>query len=196
MAKRTQEQAEETRRAIIAAARHLFATEGYAATSIAKIVADAGATKGALFHHFASKESLFLEVWNTIQLEMDAETRAAAEAGRSPSDPYAAFLAGTRVYFKWASKEEYQRIALVDGRAVMGLERWQERDDRLGRSNVEGGVRHLARKGLIKERNVVALSIMLLNALNGAGFALTRNDPGITADSLFEAFEELLRGLR
>ena len=78
----------------------------------------------------------------------------------------------------------------------MGLARWQANDDRLGRDNVELGVRYLARKGLISEDGVVPLSVMLLNALNGAGFALSRKDPGITADSLFDAFEKLLRGLR
>jgi hypothetical protein len=85
---------------------------------------------------------------------------------------------------------------LIDGRAVMGLERWQESDDRLGRSSVERGVAYLAKKGLISAEGVVPLSVMLLNALNGAGFALTRKDLGISADNLFDAFEKLLRGLR
>ncbi len=196
MPKRTPEQAEEPRRAILDAARQLFETEGYAGASVASIVKLAGATKGALFHHFASKEALFLEVWKSLQLEMDTEARAAASAGRSKDDPYSAFLAGTRAYFKWAATPAYQQIVLVDGRAVMGLARWQESDDRLGRNNVEQGVRYLARKGLISEEGVVPLSVMLLHALNGAGFALTRKDAGITADTLFDAFEELLRGLR
>tara|TARA_R110000824_G_scaffold218483_1_gene405172 strand:+ start:1037 stop:1627 length:591 start_codon:yes stop_codon:yes gene_type:complete len=196
MVKRTSEQAEETRRAIFDAARQLFETEGYSGASIASIVAAAGTTKGALFHHFASKEALFMEVWKSLQLQMDAEARAAAAAGRSKEDPYAAMLAGTRAYFKWAATPAYQQIVLIDGRAVMGLARWQANDDRLGRDNVEQGVRYLARKGLISEDGVVPLSVMLLNALNGAGFALSRKDPGITADSLFDAFEKLLRGLR
>ena len=196
MVKRTPEQAEETRRTILAAARHLFETKGYTDTSIAAIVDAAGTTKGALFYHFASKEALFREVWTAVQLEMDAETRAAAAAAISPTDPYAAFLAGTRVYFNWASTEAYQRIVLTDGRAVMGLERWQETDDRLGRNNVANGLRYLAKQGHISEERIVPMSVMLLNALNGAGFSLSRKDPGVTADNLFEAFEELLRGLR
>jgi|TARA_R110002020_G_scaffold105961_2_gene246844 AcrR family transcriptional regulator len=196
MVKRTPEQAEETRRKILAAARRLFETKGYTDTSIAAIVDEAGTTKGALFHHFASKEALFREVWTAVQLEMDAETRAAAAGAISPTDPYAAFLAGTRVYFKWASTEAYQRIVLTDGRAVMGLERWQEDDDRLGRNNVATGLRYLAKQGHISQERIVPMSVMLLNALNGAGFSLSRKDPGVTADNLFEAFEELLRGLR
>lgn len=196
MVKRTPEQAEETRRAILHAARQLFETQGYARTPISNIVDAAGISKGALFHHFASKDALFFEIWKAMQLEMDAEARAAAWKGRSRTDPYAAFLAGTRVYFNWASRPGFQRVVLIDGPAVMGLDGWQENDDRLGRSNVEQGVRYLAQKGLIREDGVLPISIMLLNALNGAGFALSRQESGLTADNLFDAFEALLRGLR
>lgn len=196
MVKRTSEQAEETRRAILDAARHLFETQGYPRTSIANIVEAAGISKGALFHHFASKDALFFEIWKEMQLEMDAEARAAAQAGRSKTDPYAAFLAGTRAYFNWASRPGFQRVVLIDGPAVMGLDGWQENDDRLGRSNVEQGVRYLAHKGLIAEDGIVPISIMLLNALNGGGFALSRRESGLTPDNLFDAFEALLRGLR
>ena len=196
MVKRTSEHAEETRRAILDAARQRFEVQGYSATSIANIVEAAGTTKGALFHHFPSKEDLFFEIWSDIQREMDAEAKAAANAGRSTEDPYAAFLAGTRTYFRWTTTPAYQRIVLVDGRSVLGLERWQEGDNRLGRGTVEQGLRYLVKKGLIEDKGIVPLSIMLLNALNGAGFALARGDHGVTEESLFDAFEALLRGLR
>jgi AcrR family transcriptional regulator len=196
MVKRTPEQADETRRAILHAARQLFETQGYSATSIASIVDAAGITKGALFHHFPSKDVLFFEIWKETQLEMDAEARQAAQQGRSKTDPYAAFLAGTRVYFNYASKPGFQRVVLIDGPSVMGRDDWQANDYRLGGSNVEQGLRYLAHKGLISHDGVVPLSIMLMNALNGGGFALTRQEAGLTADNLFDAFEALLRGLR
>jgi AcrR family transcriptional regulator len=43
--------------------------------SIASIVADAGVTKGALFHHFPSKLDLFREVWTDLQTRMGEEAR-------------------------------------------------------------------------------------------------------------------------
>jgi AcrR family transcriptional regulator len=72
MPRRTAEQAEATRAAILDAARKRFAEDGFSA-SIASIVADAGVTKGALFHHFPSKLDLFREVWTDLQTRMGEE---------------------------------------------------------------------------------------------------------------------------
>src|SRR5690606_2253620 len=98
----TKEQAAETREALLRAARQAFAEQGFAATSVAAIAETAGTTKGALFHYFASKEELFLEVWKSLQQEMDLAARDAAIAARCRRDPYASFLAGCRVYLEWA----------------------------------------------------------------------------------------------
>src|ERR687884_2126247 len=58
-----QERSAATTRAIVAAARERFRRDGYAATSIETVVADAGVTKGAFYHHFATKEALFEAVF-------------------------------------------------------------------------------------------------------------------------------------
>jgi AcrR family transcriptional regulator len=51
--------AQETRQLILDAAYRLFARQGYGQTSVDGIIAEAGASKGAFYHHFASKEELF-----------------------------------------------------------------------------------------------------------------------------------------
>ncbi len=196
MAKRTSAQAAETRGAILAAARILFAARGYAASSIAEIVEAAGVTKGALFHHFASKEDLFLDVWRLLQVEMDAAAGEAAIRSRSRADPYAAFLAGCRVYLEWSTRPDYQRIVLVDGPSVLGMERWHQLDFELGSENMTRGTEFLARRGHFPVDLAKPAALMLQGALNGAGFALSAEIPEITVDQAFETFERLLRGLR
>ncbi len=47
-----------TRTAILDAAEALILDQGFAATSVDKLIARAGVTKGAFFHHFASKGEL------------------------------------------------------------------------------------------------------------------------------------------
>lgn len=50
--------AQETREMILEAAAGLFASRGYGQTSIDAVIAEAGLSKGAFYHHFESKEAL------------------------------------------------------------------------------------------------------------------------------------------
>jgi AcrR family transcriptional regulator len=56
--KQRKKQPVQTRQAILAAAGSEFARHGYAGTGLGAIVSSAGLTKGALFHHFADKQTL------------------------------------------------------------------------------------------------------------------------------------------
>lgn len=54
---------------LLSAARTMIRTRGFAATSVDDLCAAAGVTKGAFFHHFASKEALGVaaaEDWNAM----------------------------------------------------------------------------------------------------------------------------------
>lgn len=53
-------------RALTRAAVELFAAHGYAATSVAQIVAAAGVTKGAMYHYFASKDDLLFGIYDSL----------------------------------------------------------------------------------------------------------------------------------
>lgn len=55
-----QQRSEETRQRILEAATLLFSKNGYDATGVAEICQAAGVSKGAFYHHFPSKQALFL----------------------------------------------------------------------------------------------------------------------------------------
>ena len=196
MARRSRDQAEQTRARIVMEATSLFRDQGYAATSIDEICARSGITKGALFHHFKNKKALCLEIWTSLQMQMDAAAREAGIANVDKDDPYHAFLAGCRVYLEWTVRPDYQKIVLFDGPSVLGLETWHQLDYSLGLRNMQTGVGYLAKRGLISQDRVEAVAILLQGALNGVGFALRRTPPPITLDEAHAAFEALVRAIR
>lgn len=60
-----QHRSEETRNHIMEAAAHLFSKFGYDATGVAEICQAAGVSKGAFYHHFTTKQAVFLDLLNT-----------------------------------------------------------------------------------------------------------------------------------
>lgn len=60
-----------TREQILQAARQLFAAKGYHNTSVYDLFDEAGITKGALFHHWKSKEELALAILADVETSFD-----------------------------------------------------------------------------------------------------------------------------
>jgi len=63
MARKTKQQALETRQHILDAALREFSERGVSATSLTDIAVAAGVTRGAIYWHFKNKISLFTEIW-------------------------------------------------------------------------------------------------------------------------------------
>jgi AcrR family transcriptional regulator len=64
-----------TKRKIIEAATFLFNENGYENTSVQEICEKARVSKGAFFHHFPTKEFLFLEILNDFLEKLDKRMR-------------------------------------------------------------------------------------------------------------------------
>jgi len=85
-----QERSEATTAALVRAARELFAQDGYAAASLDAVVARAGVTKGALYHHFESKQAVGLAVVTEL---LGGWIRQLSESLAAAADPIAALRA-------------------------------------------------------------------------------------------------------
>ena len=75
-----QQRAQETRARILAAAEERFALEGYDATGVAEICQAAGVSKGAFYHHFPSKQEVFLELLTNWLEGMDKQLSVLGKA--------------------------------------------------------------------------------------------------------------------
>ncbi len=193
MAKRTAEDAAKTRADILAKATALFAEQGYAATSAREISAAAGVTVGAMFHHFASKLDLFEQVFETLELKLDAQAKAASkpELGLSVLET---FLAGVRSSLDFAEQSDFHRIVFVEAPVVLGEDKWREVDSRLGLKTVMAGARALMAAGHIADQPVKPIAILLMGAMNAAGFAIARGEEGVEKDALVDALRSLIVG--
>lgn len=69
---------------ILDAALDLFAEKGFAATGVQEIVARAGVTKGALYHHFTAKEDILFEIYGSVFGEQRAELERIVNTDRDP----------------------------------------------------------------------------------------------------------------
>lgn len=107
----------ETRKKLIEVARRAFAEYGYADTSMDKLTAEAGLTRGALYHHFGDKHGLFAAVVDQIDSQM---AEYAQQHREQPDDLWEGLLLEGQTYIQNALNPEFQRIVLRDGPAVLG----------------------------------------------------------------------------
>jgi len=68
----SQDQLDARRRQILAGARACFARHGYEGATVRRLEEETGLSRGAIFHHFRDKESLFLAVAEDDAAEMVA----------------------------------------------------------------------------------------------------------------------------
>src|SRR6202050_3584630 len=107
-----------TRGALLQAARRLFAEEGFAAAGRGEIAAQAGVTRGALYHHFSSKTELAAAVVEQLEGELVDLVVAAALRGSGVRDQ---LHRGCRAYMDACADHSMARI-LADAPAVLGIE--------------------------------------------------------------------------
>ncbi len=107
-----------TRSALLRSARTLFAEKGFADTGREEIARRAGVTRGALYHHFASKTEVAAAVVAEIEEELVRRVVAAALEGRGLRDQ---LRHGCRAYMEACADPTMARI-LADAPAVLGVE--------------------------------------------------------------------------
>ena len=182
-----------TRQALVAAARTLFGARGYGATSTEQIVAEAGVTKGALYHHFADKESVFRAVFEAIQQEVSDE--AAAEFMQP--DAWQALLGGCRLWIDAHLDPPVRQIVLTDAPAVLGWETVRAIETRYSTVALRGALRKAMHAGVVERRPLRPLAFMLIGALGEAClYVAGAEDPVAARQEVNGLLSDLLSGLQ
>jgi AcrR family transcriptional regulator len=192
MAKRRAETMEENRGKLIAAGRKAFAEKGYSAASMDELTAEAGLTRGALYHNFGDKKGLLAAVVNQIDSEM---AMRAKEIAATSGDGWEGLLAEGTAYIEMALDPEVQRIVLLDGPAVLGdPSKWPSQDSCL--QVTRHAVERLMASGIIKPVDAEAAARLLSGAaLNAALWIAASDDAERVLPRALEAFQALATGL-
>ena len=89
------------RESILAAALASFDEHGYAAVTVADILARSGASTGSLYHHFASKEQLFAELYAETVRQTQESAFAALKRHNNIEDSLKALVSS---YLQWVHR--------------------------------------------------------------------------------------------
>ncbi|WP_227306485.1 TetR/AcrR family transcriptional regulator [Acidisoma cellulosilyticum] len=182
----------ETRGKLIAAGRQAFATKGYAAASMDDLTAEAGLTRGALYHHFGDKKGLLEAVIAQIDAEMARRLRTVIDEADTAWD---AFIDESVAWIEMALEPEIQRIVLLDGPAVLGdPSRWASQISCV--DSTANSLRRLIAEGKVKPVDPdVAARLVNGAALSAALWIASAEDPRAVSAKAIESFLALASGL-
>jgi AcrR family transcriptional regulator len=183
----------ETRAKLISAARRAFGEKGYAEASMDDLTAEAGLTRGALYHHFGDKKGLLEAV--VLQIDAEMAERLRAISGAAPTR-WEGFVQENIGYVELAMDPEVQQIVLRDGPAVLGdPSRWPSANGCIDaiRTNLE----KLQADGVVR-RDIdadVAARLVSGASTDAALWIADAADPASASRRAIPAFKALLEGL-
>ncbi|WP_048646029.1 TetR/AcrR family transcriptional regulator [Nitratireductor soli] len=182
----------ETRAKLVAAARQAFGTVGYAAASMDDFTAEAGLTRGALYHHFGGKEGLLKAVVAEIDAEMSQRLNGISA---SHASPWQGFVAECVAYIEMALEPEIQRVMLLDGPAVLGdPSTWPNQTGCI--NSLTTNLKRLLQDGIIVDTDPEAMARLISGAsLYASLWIANADDPQATSKKAVGAFKLLLDGL-
>lgn len=183
LARRTQKERSDTMRAVLVrAGRALFVRDGFAETRTPEIVAAAGVTRGALYHHFQDKEALFEAVVRAEAEEIAQEIEAADYADL---DPVNALIHGGQAFIAAMAAPGRARLMLIEAPAVLSSDVLREIDMQTGSRTLLAA---LSAAGL---ETPVPTAALLSAAHDRAALAIERGEP---SSPWMQALERLVRG--
>lgn len=176
------DRSEAMRSALVAAGRQLFLQRGFAGTGTPDIVAAAGVTRGALYHHFADKTALFEAVLRAEGLQVADEIRAVScEDGLSVPQ---VMSAGAAAYLRAMRLPGRARLMLVEAPAVLGPARTAEIDAETGGGTLLEGLRFAQSAGMAPAGRLEETAALLSAAHERAALAVAAGEeiaPWLTA---------------
>ena len=187
------DQVAQTRAALVAAARHLFGRDGFAATSVDGIAREARLTTGALYHHFPNKTALFEAVFEAVHIDL---LEASLQASIGATDEVELLTRGFDAFFDAVLEPDVQRIIILDAPAVLGLARFTELDEQYAFAAITEALRAATSSGRLRVDDPETLARLLLGSMTRGAMLIANSDqPRETRDAVARTLRALLEGM-
>ena len=189
------ERGQATRTQLIEVATGLFAARGYEGTSIEAVLAESGASRGSLYHHFAGKDALFLAVLEDVGTSVSAQVTAAIQ---DAGDQVAQLRAGLLAWIRLAGDPVVRQVMLIDAPIVLGWKRWRELDEQGPLGFIRAALAYAASQGRIDPAQVDTFAHIVLAAANEVTMMIARAENPAAAlgaeESAFNGFLDRMLG--
>lgn len=204
MARKTKEEALETRALILDAAEQVFAAQGVSKTSLSEIASAAGLTRGAIYGHFKNKADVFTAMMDRVRLPMESMLFAASGDDKHPDPLGSLRLACITILKETASNPQRRSVMNVlfhkcEFTEEMGpvMQRQQEALKE-GSQHVQNILRQAVKQGqLPADLNVARADTMLYGLLCGLMshwlFTPCRFDLEQEAEALMDGYVDMLK---
>jgi AcrR family transcriptional regulator len=181
--------------AVLDSARELFMERGFTAVSIDDIAAGAGVGKGAVYHHFRSKQDIFEAVLDMVQAELAQALEERIRSNKGKRTPRT-IASNVLAYLLSANEDGYRRLILIEGPLVLGWQKWREIEDRHFMASVRTGIEAIVPQGTTQAEVESATSLAVGAIVEAARIVGTADDPQATARLHCKVLEAMLRGLQ
>lgn len=182
---------EQTRRALLHAARRIFAEQGYGETSTPDIVKAAGVTRGALYHHYDGKLALFRAV--VLEEFSAVAAQITASATQEPASAIDALRQGGRGFLEAMKEKGRIRIMLLDGPAILGRREIDVIDRETSADALRIGLLEAMKAKEIRTLPIDALTMQLSSLFDRAALAVAEGDDPEDHLEVLDAIFDALR---
>src|SRR5829696_161557 len=162
--------AAERRVLILDAALRAFASHGYDGAAMDDIAAAAGVSKAVVYDHVASKRDLYMQLLDTIRLDLEAVVEQALDAGDPPGAGEPRVRAGVGAFFQFVEQHPQAcRLLLLElqGANVSAIGRALEERITNGLAETLGTDPNLFDGHPDRDRQLVILAELLKAAVHG-----------------------------
>jgi AcrR family transcriptional regulator len=164
-----------TRTALLNAARTLWGERGFAAVGTPEIATTAGVTRGAMYHQFADKTSLFVAVLEAVEEEVMARLGEAVLAA-APASPIEALHAAADAWLEIAMEPEIRQLVLLDATSVLGWAGFRDISLRFSLGMTEKLLEEAVAAGELRDQPVRPLAHVLIAAIDEAAMVIADAD--------------------